>query len=268
MKTPFLVLCAAILCLGCSDNKPAEKTVVGLFTPYQYFPESVNGRVKEIKETNYFPVEKEGKIVAGVRLTRADLDSLNFTPDFIVRFNEFGLAESVDHLDENDDVFEYWKITNDSVYPVSAEFWIKDSIVNLSKITKIDENSYQWDIINPKTDTLRNRAILMYADKSLKNLNWFSSSGKPLSSFEWTYDPSKHLTGYTYSSNDTVRGGMNFTFNERGLFEIQEIFNKITGKSDKIRYEYEYDNAGNWIKIVAFRDENPLIVGVREYKYY
>lgn len=99
----------------------------------------------------------------------------------------------------------------------------------MNKITKINENSYQWDIINPETDSLRNKVILEYdAGNKVKNLNWFNLKGEPLGTFEWAYNSSNHLTGYTYSRNDTVRGGMNLIFNEKGFFEKQEVCDKIT----------------------------------------
>ena len=222
MKKSFLLFCVVILCISCSDNKPDEKTVIGMFTPYEFFSETVNGKVKEIRETNFFPVEKEGKIEAGTRLTDTDHDSLRWTPDFIVKFNEYGQSDIVNHLNENDEITESWIITNGADYPVSAKFLRKDSLVYLNEITKINDNSYQWDIINPETDTLRSRVIMEYdIDNNFKNLNWYNSKGEPLSKYEWSYDTSGHLTGYTYSRKDTLRGGMKFTYNEKGFWETQ-----------------------------------------------
>ena len=105
-------------------------------------------------------------------------------------------------------------------------------------------------------------------NKNHQTLQWYNFKGEPTSKYEWAYNSSGQLTGGMVSRNDTVRGGMNFTFNDKGFCEPQEVYNKITGKSETNRYEYEYDDAGNWVKNVAFIDGKPHIVALREYTYY
>ncbi|NLD51187.1 MAG: hypothetical protein GX660_28970 [Clostridiaceae bacterium] len=61
---------------------------------------------------------------------------------------------------------------------------------------------------------------------------------------------------------------MNFTDNDKGFVETQETYNKLSETSALYLYEYEYDNAGNWIKNVAILNGKPFIVAIREYTYY
>lgn len=269
MKKLIGLLFIAFLFMQCSENKPEEKTVVGLFTPYGYFPEVVHKRVKEIKEVNYWPVEKEGKIETGQRLTASARDTLNWTPDFMVQFDESGIPEKVNHLNENNDPYESWMIKNEAGFPVYASFYKKDSIAGKHEITKITDSSYRWKIINPQADTLRSSAVLeLDANKHFKTIQWYNFKGEPTNKYEWAYNSSGQLTGGRNLKNDTIKGGMNYTYNENGFCETQEVYDKINGKSEINRYEYEYDEAGNWVKSVAFVEGKPHIVCIRNYIYY
>ncbi|MBN1986224.1 MAG: hypothetical protein JW761_07965 [Prolixibacteraceae bacterium] len=273
MKKLIALLFIAALFMQCSDKKtgsnPNETTVIGLFTPYELMPEIVHKKVKEMKETNFWPLEKDGKIEAGQRLNTTARDTLSWTPDFMVQFDESGLAEKVIHLNENDDPYESWIIKNEASYPVNAIFFVKDSIAGKQEITKINDTSYRWKIINPQTDTLRSSGVMeLNENRNYKTFQFYNFKGEPTSKYEWMYNSSGQLTGYTVSRNDTVRMGMNFTFNEKGSWETQEVYSKITGISETNRYEYEYDDAGNWTKAVSFVNEKPFIVALREYTYY
>jgi hypothetical protein len=269
MKKLIVFLIVAFLFMQCSDNKPDETTVVGLFTPYQLFPEVVHKKVKEIKEMNFWPIEKDGKIETGQRITDDARDTLNWTPDFMVQFDESGLAVKVNHISENDEPYESWIIKNEANFPVNASFFVKDSIAGKQEITKINDTSYRWKIINPQTDTLRSSAVLeLNENRNYKTLQFYNFKGEPTSKYEWMYNSFGQMTGYTISRNDTVRGGMNFTHNPAGFCETQEVYSKITGETEKNRYEYEYDEAGNWVKSIAYIGEKPHIVCIRKYTYY
>lgn len=273
MKKLIALLFIATLFMQCSDKKtavkPIETTVIGLFTPYDFMPEIVHKKVKEIKETNFWPIEKDGKIEAGQRLNTAVRDTLNWTPDFMVQFDESGLAEKVNHLNENDEPYESYVIKNEAGFPAFASFFLKDSLAGKHEITKINDSGYRWKIMNPQTDSVRFSVVFeLDENRNYKTLQYYNLKEEPTFKYEWMYNSSGQLTGYTASRNDTIRGGMNFTYNENGSWETQEVYSKITGKSEINRYEYEYDDAGNWTKAVSFVNEKPFIVALREYTYY
>ncbi len=269
MKTIILVFCIAILCVNCSVDQPVEKTVVGLYTPYAAFPEKVNKKVKEIREINFWPVEKNGKIEAGLRLTEAARDTVNWTGNFSVQFNESGLAEKVIEFDENEKTLAIWEITNESGFHRSAKRLENDTVVYLQEIRKLNDGTYRTEVTDAQNDTLLYSAVMeLDENNNYKNYQFFSSKGEPRSKWEYSYDASNHITGYTVTRNDTLRSGMNFTFNDKGFIETQETYNKLNETSALYRYEYEYDNEGNWIKNIAILDGKPFMVAIREYTYY
>lgn len=269
MKTIILAFCVTILCVSCSDDQPVEKTVVGMFTPYGAFPEKVNKKVKEIRETNFWPVEKDGKIEAGSRLTEAARDTLNWTGNFSIQFNESGLAQKVIEFDENEEPLATWEITNESDFYKSAKRIENDTVVYLQEITKLNDSTYRFEVIDAQTDTTLNSAVAeMDENFNYKSFQFFNSKGEPTSKVEYSYDTSNHLAGYSVTRNDTLRSGMNFTFNNKGFIETQETYNKANDTSALFRYEYEYDNADNWVKSVAIANGKPFMVSIREYLYY
>ena len=269
MKKLLLILCVTLLFCSCSNQKPTEKTVIGMFTPYTYFPETVNKKVKAVKETNYLPSEKAGKIETGEHLTAAMRDSINWTGDFMVQFDKSGLAEKVSNLDESGKVTGVWDIMSDSVFYTNAKRSVNDSLTVLEKIKKEKDGSYLFEIFNPIADTLWSKAVIKFADNTrYEYIQWHNYKGEPTNKFLYTYDPNGNLISYTVSRKDTVRGGMNFTCNEHGFIKTQETYNKIRETSDMYNYEYEYDDAGNWVKNVAYKNEKPVVVTLREYTYY
>lgn len=269
MKKLIFIFSVTLLNWGCSNQKPVEKTVIGLFTPYSYFPETINKKVREVKETNYLPVEKNGKIEAGNPLTAADKDSINWTNDFIVRFNELGLAEKVTDLNEKGEATGTWDIKTELGYYISAKRVVKDSVIVMNKITHQNGQNYRIEVLDPVLDTLRNKLEIEFnADKKYGSLQWFNYKGIPTFKYNYSYDPEGNLSGYEVSRNDSIRGGMNFTHNEKGFVKTQETFSKIRGTSELFSYEYEYDEAGNWIKCIAYTNNKPYVVGLREYTYY
>ncbi len=88
MKKMILYCCIiAIIAGACARNKPTEKTVLGMGSNYYLIPQTFNGKIKEIKEINYWAIEKDGQITKGQMMTKKDLDSIGSTPNLIVNFN-------------------------------------------------------------------------------------------------------------------------------------------------------------------------------------
>jgi len=268
-KNVFFIFVLTALIWSCSTPETQkEKTILGLYTPYGFFQETLNGRVKEVKEQNYWAIEKDGEIIAGKPVTIADRDSVNWTKDFIVNFNQSGLVEKSLTLDENEEVLGSWEVSNKD--DLTSAAWIeKDTIRNYFNTISKSESMSRMEYKNAIEDTLLNSLELEFDENgNYATLKFFNFKNEPTVTYVYSYSPEGFLNGYTWSRNDTIRGGMNFTTNQQGFTETQEVFNKMTGKSSLHKYEYEYDEMGNWIKYVAFSDNKPQIVAKRIYNYY
>ncbi len=101
-KIAFVWVLAVIFAFGCTQKKPVEKTVFGMWTDYYLIPNTLNGKVKEMKELNYWAIESNGNITKGKLMTRKDLDSIPSTPNLIVYFDDKGMLTRYDRLDKED----------------------------------------------------------------------------------------------------------------------------------------------------------------------
>jgi hypothetical protein len=269
MKKLLIVLFATLFCFGCSPKKPDVKTVLGMYTPYTYFPEVLNGKVMEVKETNFFPMEKDGIVEAGSPLSTADRDSINWTNDFIVTYNASGLVEKAVALGDEEMVMDTWEVSSDETNYTGARLIRADTTVVINKVSPLSDGRHQIEVFDPVTDTLRSKVVFdMNTDKTYHKIQWYNYKGEPTSVYNYTYDANGFLTGYSVSRADTVRGGMNFTRNEKGFMSVQEVYNPVRETSETTSYTYEYDEMGNWTKCVAYQNKKPFMVALREYKYY
>lgn len=270
MKKLVSLVCVLLMFLSCSQEKPVvEKTIIGMYTPYNYFPETVNGKVMEMTETNYFPAEKEGLVEPGLPLTTAARDSISWTPDFTVHISTSGLVEKMTLIGDNGEITGTWEVGNDGSFYTDARWLKNDTVMVKNRITQLDSGVYQFEALDPVLDTLRGKAVFKFNEaNNYQSIQWYNFKGEKTSLFNYTYNDEGMLSSYNVTRADTVRGGMNFSRNEQGIMIQQEVFNSIKGTSETTSYEYEYDDAGNWTKCVAYQNEKPFMVAVREYKYY
>lgn len=271
MKKNLIFLLPFTLTLCCTPpQKPVEKTTIGFFTPYNFMPETVNNKVKELKELNFWAVEKDGAIEAGALITLSDRDSLiNWTNDFSVHFDESGLPDNIIYLDENSNSIGRWEVINENNTLKSAKFIEKDTVNTTIQNTVESDGSFYIKRYAAETDSLKGESKIEFnADKKYSKIQMLNSKGEPTFKYEYTYDEKGNLSNYNWSREDTIRGGMNFTYNDKGFTESQEVFNKITGKSSIYTYKYEYDDVGNWVKQIAYKEGEPKVVCKREYIYY
>jgi hypothetical protein len=271
MKKFIPVLLSILILTGCQlEKQPEEKTIIGSLTPYFFFPESLNGKVKEVKELNYWTVEKDGKISAGEPITIADRDSLiEWTNDFLLQFDESGSVEKIIYLDENDESFGQWEAINEGGKIKSANWIVKDTVRNYLNSVYKEGILHKMKRYRAKEDTLMSIVVFEFnEDGNFSTLQFYNFKNEPTNKYDYSYNPEGLISKYSWSRNDTIRGGMNFTYNQNGIVETQEVYNEVTGTSETYKYEYEFDELGNWINYVASKDNKPEAISTRSYVYY
>lgn len=113
-----IVILAALFSAANSQKESKEKTILGFGTDYYAIPETLNGKVKSVRETNYWAIEENGKFVKGEPMTWKDLDSVNSTKNFTVYFDENGVLKQIDHFDVNNVIHDTNKgISENGKYP-------------------------------------------------------------------------------------------------------------------------------------------------------
>lgn len=267
-----VVLSGLLMVPACTTTKkeaPPAKTVIGIFTPYAFFPESLNGKVKTLKEVNYWANDSTGTIAAGDRITIADRDSFNWTNDIEVSFDNMGDIEKCVFLNENDEPFGEWDVKMEDGKITKASWVAKDTLKNYIDLSYPAENTMEMKRYDAATDSLRFWSkAMMTPDGKLLSLQFYDAKDKPLNLFKFSYDPNGVLSNYSVTRDDTVRGGMNFQQNEEGFTQSQEVYSTSNDEKESYVYNYTYDDMGNWTSYTGYKDGKPIVVCKRTYTYY
>ena len=270
MKNLIPVFLVILLITGCVQPQPETHQVeIGLFTPYYLFPEVLNGQVKEVYERSYLAIEEDGKIVKGDRLTVAARDTVGWTNDFHLMYAEDGNLLQADLIDENDELISRDKNTIEDGKVVQSEFFKNDTLRVISKLT-YDENGVLTGMerIRMPEDTMIVKAMLLHDENgNFTEWHFHNPAGGLNGKYMFTVNQEGKRTGYTYLNIDGEKTfEQKFTYNENGFLMRQEIITKA-GEVFVSEYEYEYDDMGNWIKVIANTDDQ-MMVSERTIAYY
>jgi len=259
-----------ILATGCPQPEPQVHQVeIGLFTPYVVFPETVNGKVKEVVEMSYLGMEEDGKVIKGERLTVDARDSIQWTNDFRLTYDENGILLFTELLDENDGIIELQKQTVVDGTIVKSESSRDDTLRNYSKMSYNDAGHLsKIEVFRLPVDTLR-FSVLLSHDEQGNVLEWQFRNylGDPTTKYIFTVDQVGQRTGYTFYNKEGKQVyEEKFTYNEMGFLAKQVMINE-EGEETSSEYEYEYDEMNNWVTVIGYSDKFP-IVSERKITYF
>lgn len=274
MKKIFIIpIVAVILAWGCSPKKPAEKTLLGMGTDWVYYPETLNGKIKEIKEINYWAAEKDGKIVKGNPATWKDLDSVGSTKNFVALYDITGVMTRYDLIDENNVIREssVGKLENNRI--VKWEVRLTDSIVQYY-IPEYDNKGYfiGGKGYKPGVDTLMGSNVITYDEKGnyvrTENFNFKNQKGSYVV-FSLN-EIGKVVEVKFFSKDDTLRLTYENAYNDKGFLAKQRTINIATGSSNLwLAQDLEFDDHGNHILVYYNIDDGKFkLVAERTYIYY
>jgi hypothetical protein len=252
----------AILATGCPQPEPEVHQVeIGMFTPYVVFTETINGKVKEVVERSYVGLEKDGKVIKGERLSVDARDSIPWTNDFRLTYDEDGnLIESV-LLDENDEAFEQQNQTVVDGRIVKSELTRNDTLRGYSKLTYNEAGHLsKVEVFRLPVDTLR-LSVLISMDEQGNAVEWQfrNYKGDPTTKYIFTVNQEGRRTGYKfYNKEGEQTFEEEFTYNEKGFLSKQHEINK-EGEESVFEYEYEYGELDNWVKVTGYSDKYNMV---------
>lgn len=271
MKKLSILFILVFIASGCAtEEEKTYTTTVGIYTPYVMFPETLQGQVKSIYETNYFAEEVDGEIIQGDRLTIEARDTIKWTKDFKVMYNELGLVTMSKILDENDKVLYYDETIIEEDKIVQANEF-KDDTLRVKNHIMYDENNHMKKIkrMRMPEDTLINK-IEMKCDSTglLIAFKFINADGEKGYAYKYTFDETGVNTGYIVK-NPEGEQTLECTLerNEKGFLTMSKFSSE---KSESItHYTYEaHDDMGNWTKCVAKGDDGKIIIEERAITYY
>lgn len=238
-KIIFLSLIISLIIGSCVNNKHVDNTVLGMWTDYYLIPNTLKGKVKELKELNYWAIDKDGKITKGELMTKKDLDSIGSTKNLKAYFDDKGALTRYDILDSENVIESHIGTIENGKY-IRWDYKLKDSTFYYV-VPEYDNLGYLIGAsgYRPLVDTLVNKMVLAYDSKG-------------------------NFTRFEYFNNKNQKTGYHTcSLDERGNIIDAKYFNK----NDSLTYTLSniYDKNGNIIKQQTFA-EKPKSTGVWDYK--
>ena len=260
-----------ILATGCPQPEPEVHQVeIGLFTPYYVFPDILNGKVKTVVEKNYLGVEQDGKIVKGERLTVAARDTIGWTNDFRLTYDENGNLLKYEAINENDELIETNTQTVEEGNIVKSVHMLDDTLRSYSLLSYNDAGQLvKMDHFRMPADTLAwSVALLSDENGNFTEWQWMDFKGDPDGKHIFTVNMEGRRTGYSYYNKDGEKTfEQQYTYNDMGQLARQVMIDR-DGKEFVAEYEYEYDEMNNWIQCTGTSSDGVPMVEERTITYY
>lgn len=261
----FICILAAVSAASCNQKEPGERTILGMGTDYSSIPETLNGKLKSVRETNYWAVEKNGEFTRGDPMTWKDLDSVNCTKNFIVYFDENGALKQIDHFDVNNVIHDSSKGLAENGKYTSWNYesmgdddsHLKVFYDNLGFISGIERYNLN--------DSLLNKQVLTHDGKgNYTGLGLWDSKGNKL--YNQVYllnEKEKVISTEVYDAKDSLLFKSTTEYDKDGRF-IKQSSNSVWDMN-----YLKFDKKGNWTEVVAIIDNGKFrIFSEREYEYY
>jgi len=260
-----------LMAIGCTNEKPAGYTVLGDYTPYEATPEKLIGKVEKVIEKNYWAIPDGETFKKGNPFTIKDRDSINWTNDFEVTFNDQGGLVSCNYIDENGKSILKWELSRENGLLTSARATKNDTARMNEKIKcnpagEITEIAYY----RPVADTLIATFMITCSEKKdTVTKQFYNYKGGKGGKIVYIYnDGGRFLRQETYDMDGAFTGSIEVKYNEKGKNSELEFYDKDKKLTAVNHFTYEYDQKGNWIKAVTKDDRGFVVIEERTYAYF
>jgi len=271
MKQFIIFLFAVLVSFsGCKEQKLPERTHMYFFTPYNEYH---NGKLKSVKEENFWVVEKDGQIEKGRLVTDKDReDSSAWTGDFEAFYNEDGIVIRVDYFNDARSIEDFWVTTIENNKITRADWTEKDTAQLYSKISYDDQGNIKE---SKRYRTINDTLLNTYTYKTDENGNIIETVAQNhLGEMTYKYILQINQEGLVTEQKDLVKGDSltylrRNTYNDKGFIITDDIYDGEENLTDSYRLEYtDYNDNGSWLKVIYYRKDKPFIITERTYTYY
>ena len=266
LLTVFVI---SILFSGCF-KKPIHKVKLGYLTSNFMTPYYLNGKVKEYTQVTYLAKMENGMVVKGDQILNSKAMQNITTRQATFNFNKQGKMEKATFYDDqgNPNSTAHYIYEDDKLSGVlikSGETPIRHDkmFYDDGRITKIE--------IYNNVGLLIRKHVYKYDEdgRIIKELR-LNSEGEQIYSNEfdrfengnWQYSTGINRFGNVVRKNENV-------YDENGVLVATNI--KVLNGQDvdiKGKKVFDYDENGNWTKIVRYRDDIPFNITERSFVYY
>lgn len=250
--------------------------------------------VNTVHQRTYNAIFKDGKVIKGKKLINSE------DHDEVIVFNKNGFKVSDTYFSKDDEAKEKYEFTYDSkMNIVGAYYYVYyngyDYLVYKNKFNYeyFEDKVYKEQLVDQygnvihnafckydksgnmcekkwyKTDSslIRNFTRNIDDNRNLVTEKIYSPDGKELHTVKYKYDLAFHLSEKEICKGKKLEVKYKFTYDQYNKIietdwckENGDVFKKIT-------YQYEYDDEGNWIRMIHFINDEVTKVTERQIFY-
>ena len=272
MKRVLFPLLSLGIFFGCNTEKALEPTTeIGLFTPFSIKPDYVKGMVKHLDFRSYWVTEQDGEFIMGTRMTLNDRDSIGWSYDFIAYYDSLGLAKKVRYLNDDEETYSQWDIqVEDGNY--SKATISRNDIALSNWMYLYDEvgHNLRVEFYQPNSDKLLGRYECKLDDQGRWiSIQLYNSEGEIDHSGSFEYNEAGHMDFYeTENADGDVRSWMKYTYDENGLSLTNEGMESDSTMIDQEFRYTEFDEKGNWLKVLVYNHGELQRMDMRSIEFY
>lgn len=270
-KLIFIVALVLFAAAACMEKKPAEFTRLGIYTPYQGYMEKLNGTVESVTETCYWAVAEGDSYIKGARITRKEHDSIGYTYDYKAVFDAEGDLVSSTTYDENGKVIDTWRLFKKNNL-LAKSGYISDDTVRFRQVITCDGegNPVLYEGYNQPSDTLAQKIEFEggYPNDTLK-VQHYNYLREPGSKYLFIFDEQGLLKMIDYFRKDDTRWSSQvLNYNDKGFQSEHTAYDKDKNVTARTYSTCEYDEKGNWTRLICKDDKGFTVIGERVYTYF
>ncbi|HYW95781.1 MAG TPA: hypothetical protein VE870_09350 [Bacteroidales bacterium] len=272
MKTLSIAFLAAltIALTGCNTkNKLDTHVTLGLFTPYEYHPEILSGRVIMIDEKLSTEVMKANHPEEGRILEPEEISEMGMSPDFTVYFDTTGMVIKVVYPSGEGPLDKSWLIKNVEGKYIRAD-WISHDSTNMYDTFTYDANGNlsEKKAFLASTNAPLGRETFRYNAKGeVIEHDFYTAADSLRKKVIMSWDDNNHVTGTEfYNSSDSMVSSIAYTYNDEGFVSNKKIKDDSGNVTRNVNFTYAYDVMGNWVS-KTIDDGVKKYEAVRTYTY-
>jgi len=252
----------------------------------------VEGKVNHLSIYHYLALEKDGEIVKGEPYLEGEGDqTLTFNKQgYAIEVYFYGEADSLDSklIRDHDKDFKCLGEAgfNAKNEPIFEWIWLYDDKGNNTERIQVQEDSSlftSWYLYYDESGELIARTVFRSPNSNLfDSLRW-TLDDKKRQVEEWNYgyyglygynkveyigETDKIAKIYRYDYLEDLTDYFELSYNDHDLLADAKQFNADSLEQQVLNFEYTYDEKGNWITKIQFKEGNPVYLDERRIIYY
>jgi hypothetical protein len=217
---------------------------------------NLKGEVKSLRQVKYNVTEDNLSQASSDRKRFGDILFISVAQQLLIdnsfiRFSKSGIIESWTELNEMNDTILFLEFFYDNkLLPSKVDFFRGENI-SMTVHYGID-NSGNFSGVNMKYMN-----SLIQRDKDMRVISETLSRDGDTTKLTYTYQNDWTIEMQLFDGEELMNS-ISYKLNQNGDFEFDGRF----------KFQYTYDNIGNWITKTGFLEETPVVKYIREIEYY